>query len=88
MARQWLPRVVEQLPRGAEWTKATIGGSRGDICSSASCKGGARTSKLPALIDLVFDRPLVSSDMIADVLGVAGGVPCPLSDIQTRTYRW
>jgi predicted transcriptional regulator len=33
-------------------------------------QGRRTTSKLPALIDLVFERPLVSSDMIAEALGV------------------
>ena len=40
------------------------------FCSRASGKGGRTTSKLPALIDLVFERLLVSSDMIAEGLGV------------------
>jgi hypothetical protein len=33
-------------------------------------KGRRTTSKLPALIDLVFDHPLVSTTMIAKALGV------------------
>jgi hypothetical protein len=37
-------------------------------------QGWCTTSELPALIDPVFDRSLVSSDMIVDGLGAAGGV--------------
>ena len=66
----WQPSWRPSRSGQGRGSRTTIAGGSRAGCSNASSSGRRKHSKLPALIDLVLARPLVSAGMIAAELGV------------------